>query len=854
MAGNQHNPPMPLPIDDVLPRVVAAVGKTRSVVLRAPAGAGKTTRVPPALLAAAAVAGQIVMVEPRRIAVRAAARRIASEQGWRLGREVGYRIRFERREHAETKILVVTEGILLQMLQADPFLEGVGALVFDEFHERHLASDLALAMARRVREQARDDLALVVMSATLDPEPIARWLGDCPVVESRGRLYPVEILFEERPDPRPLPTRVAGGVRRMLETSPGDVLAFLPGVGEIRRTAELLGSLGGTDVRVLQLYGDLPAEQQDAVLSRGPGRRVVLSTNVAETSVTLDGIGAVVDGGMARSLRFDPALGLDRLELGRISRASADQRAGRAGRQGPGHCLRLWTEHDDRSLPPRDVPEIRRIDLASALLQLRAWGESDLRAFPWFEAPLPESLERAHHLLVDLGALSSDGAVTSLGQTMARLPVAPRLARLLVAGHRAGILRSAALAAALQSERDVVNRPTGHRPVVAARQADSDLLDRLWAVEDHLRSGYGECALGPVLAGRVRQADRVARQLETLATRHLGPTGPAADDPEEALLRSLLAAFPDRLARRREAGSRRGVMVGGRGVRLAEMSAVTGEELFLCLELDAGGQRGDALVRRASRVDRDWLPETDLRQETGAVFDTERGRVVGRQRTLYRDLVLDEREHDPGPEAAERVLVEAASGQLDQVLPDDRELGDFLSRMCCLAEWMPELDLPSLDPSALTALLPVLASGRRSFDELRRAPWLAVLRGVLDHQQSQALDRHAPSHLEVPSGSRIRLLYTPGEPPVLAVRIQELFGLADTPTLALGRAPVLLHLLAPNHRPQQITHDLASFWNNTYPQVRKELKGRYPKHAWPDDPVTALPERRPRRRGTPDKA
>lgn len=854
MSPARPTPLLPLPIDDALSELVESVRSDGAVVLRAPAGAGKTTRVPPALLGANCVQGQIVMVEPRRIAVRASARRIAAEQGFEVGREVGYRIRFERRESKATRILVVTEGVLVQMLQADPFLEGIGALIFDEFHERHLASDLALAMARRVREQARDDLALVVMSATLDPEPIARWLGDCPVIESHGRLYPVEILFEERPDPRPLPARMASGIRRMLDTGEGDLLAFLPGVGEIRRTAELLASLDQADVRVMQLYGDLGAKEQDAVLVRGARRKVVLSTNVAETSLTIDGVGAVIDGGMARTLRFDPALGLDRLELGRISRASADQRAGRAGRQGPGHCLRLWTEHDDRSLPTRDVPEVRRVDLASATLQLRAWGEADLDSFPWFEAPDPKSLERAHRLLSDLGAFGSDGSVTPLGHTMARLPVAPRLARLLVAGHRAGIPRRAALAAALQSERDVVNRPTGHRPVVATRRAESDLLDRLTAVEDHLRGGYGECALGPVLAGRVRQVERVANQLERLARRRLGTPGKPKGDADEALLEALLTAFPDRLARRREPESRRALMVGGRGVRLSGMSALGDEELFLCLELDAGGQRGDALVRRASRVDRAWLDASELRQETGAVFDEERQRVVGRRQTLYRDLVLEERQNDPGSEAAEEVLVVVAGERLDQVLPDDRELGELLDRWRCLAEWMPELGLPPVDEGALVALLPLLAAGRRSFTELRRAPWLQVLRGTLDHHQATALERHAPSHLEVPSGSRIRLRYTPGDPPVLAVRIQELFGLAATPTVARGKVPVLLHLLAPNHRPQQITHDLASFWNNTYPEVRKELKGRYPKHAWPEDPSAARPERRPRRKGSPKRA
>ena len=840
----------PLPIDPVLPSLTAAVVEHGAAVLRAPAGAGKTTRVPPALQGSAIGSrGRIVMVEPRRVAVRAAARRIAYEQGQKVGEEVGYRIRFDRRDGPKTRLLVVTEGVLLQMLQADPFLEGVGCVVFDEFHERRLPSDLALAMVRRVREQARDDLAVVVMSATLDPEPIARWLGGVPVLESEGRRFPVETEFLDRPDPRPMPVQVASGVRRMLDRCSGDVLAFLPGVGEIRRTHELLEPIAQAGVRVLELYGDLGAEAQDAVLAPGGRRKVVLATNVAETSITIDGIEAVVDSGQARTLHFDSALGLDRLTLGRISRASADQRTGRAGRQRPGVGLRLWTAHDDRSLPPRETPEIQRVDLAATVLQLRAWGESDLSDFPWFEAPKTEALERAHRLLVDLGALTPDHRVTQLGETMARLPLQPRLSRLLLAGAAAGELPRAALAAALLSERDVVNRPAGRRPVVALRSADSDVVDRLEAVEDFLATGYGECALGPILPARARQVQRVAQQLERLVKGRRGAPRGAVTDPEaeSPVLAALMAAFPDRLARRREPGSRRALMVGGRGVRLAEMSAVTEAPLFLSLELDAG-KGSDALVRRASKVERSWLPEALVSEETVAVFDSERQRVVGRRRLLYRDLVLEERDHDPGPAKAEEVLATAALADLDRAMPDDRDLHELLARIRWLGEAMPELELPTFDESDLEPLLPALVAGRRSFDELRRAPWLAVVRGVLDHRQSSALDRQAPSHLEVPSGSRIRLRYEPGEPPVLAVRIQEIFGMAETPRLAGGRVPVLLHLLAPNHRPQQITLDLASFWNNTYPEVRKELKGRYPKHAWPEDPSQAEPERRPRRR------
>src|SRR5262245_21471347 len=471
--------PAPLPIDEALPELTAVLRGGKAAVLIAPTGAGKTTRVPPALLAAGIGGGRrIVMLEPRRIAARAAARRMAEENGWTLGGEIGYQIRFERRAGPDTRILVVTEGILVQMLQQDPVLEDAGAVIFDELHERSLQTDLSLAMARRVQREARPDLKLVAMSATLDPGPVAVFLGDCPIVESQGRLHPIEISYLERPDERPLAIRIAAGVRRALDAAAGDVLVFLPGVGEIQRAAEALAGLAAErNLAGLPLYGDLPAERQDAVLRPLDRRKVVLATNVAETSITVDGVTAVVDSGLVRRLRFDPATGLDRLELGRISRASADQRAGRAGRQAPGICLRLWPAYEHATLPERESPEIARVDLAGPALQLLAWGERDLDASGWFEAPAPEALTAAVGLLRRLEAVDDHG-VTSLGRTLARFPVHPRLARLLIEGHRAGLAREAALLAALLSERDPLPRGTGLR-----RASRSDLLDRLDALE-----------------------------------------------------------------------------------------------------------------------------------------------------------------------------------------------------------------------------------------------------------------------------------------------------------------------------------------------------------------------------------
>ena len=853
-----------LPIDEVLPELIAALRAGPAAVLIAPTGAGKTTRVPPALLAAGIVGGgQIVMLEPRRIAARAAARRMAAEGGWTLGREVGYQIRFERLAGPETKILVVTEGILVQRLQADPFLEGVGVVIFDELHERNLATDLSLAMARRVQREVRPDLRLLAMSATLDPGPVAAFLGGCPAcptIESRGRLYPVEILYTDRPDDRSLPGQVAAGVRRLLAMTPGDLLVFLPGVGEIQRCAEALAGLAAEhDLAVLPLYGDLPAERQDEVLRPLSRRKVVLTTNVAESSITVDGVTAVIDSGQVRRLRFDPASGLDRLELGRVSRASADQRAGRAGRQAPGVCLRLWPAYEHAALPERETPEIARVDLAGPALQLASWGESDLAAFDWFEAPPAAALESAVALLRQLGALGDTG-VTAIGRTLARLPVHPRLGRLLVEGHRLGHPREGALLAALISERDPFSYGArGARGAGPRRASRSDLLDRLDALEGFERRRAPADGAEALNAGAARFVLKARDQLAELGKRELkGEKGAIAEtalDHDDALLRALLAAYPDRVARRREPRSPRALMVGGRGVRLAEESAVLAAELFLCVDcvgVDGGraGALAEALVRKASEILPEWLPADRLRTTVDLEFDADRERVAAWKRTRYEDLVIAEAEVPP-PDAAEtaRVLAEAAAERLDRALAlDDPAVAAFLARVRSLAEWCPELALPRFTDAELAGILPALAAGRKSFAELRRAPLLDVLSGALSHEQREALRRQAPERLAVPSGSQIAIAYSPGGPPVLAARIQEMFGLAETPRIALGRVPVLLHLLAPNGRPQQVTHDLRSFWENTYPQVRKELAGRYPRHAWPQDPWNARPERRPQRR------
>jgi ATP-dependent helicase HrpB len=815
-------------------------------VLRAPTGAGKTTRVPPALLRGGlATDGQILLLQPRRVATRAAAARMAAENGWRLGREVGYRTRFERQVGPETKILVVTEGVLLSMLRSDPFLEPIATIVFDEFHERNLASELALGMVRQIRQSVRPELRTLVMSATLDPGPVARYLDDCPILQCAGRLFPVDIRYLNAATREPIARLAARGVEQLLDHCPGDLLVFLPGTGEIRETRRLLREpLRDADVQLLDLYGDLPAERQDAVLQPAAGRRVILATNVAETSLTIPGVTAVVDSGWARQLRYDARVGLDRLQLIPVSQASADQRAGRAGRTAPGICLRLWSAASHRSRPPFDQPEVRRADLCGTLLQLLCWIEPQVPQFPWFEQPPADAVRRGLHLLRRLDAADERG-VTPLGRRLAGLPVHPRLARLLIEARRLGCLPRAALAAALLSERSPFLRQQRARPAGQSEfHSTSDILDQIAVLEAWQAGRATDEWFGPINRGAARFVFRVRDQLvQRVAGRsprraddRADDRAGAADDADEALLRALLAAFPDRLARRRQAGSRRGLMVGGRGVRLADESHVLDGELFLCLDVDDRGT--EALVRRASFVQRAWLAAEHLSEQVDVAFDPDNRRVAARRRISWEDLPLDEAVVPvPDDARAAEILCRAAREDLHGVFPgDDPAVEGFLARARWLGNTLGDPDWPRLDDDALRELLPELCTGCRSFAAVRKADWLTAIKGLFRYDQLQLLDREAPETLTVPSGRRVALRYAADKTPILAVRIQEIFGLDQTPRVARGRVPVLLHLLAPNMRVQQVTDDLESFWNNTYQVIRKELRGRYPKHAWPEDP------------------
>jgi ATP-dependent helicase HrpB len=775
-------PTLPLPIDAHLDAIREALGLSGALVIVAPAGAGKTTRVPPDL----ARDSRVILLQPRRVAARALARRIASEQAWTLGEEVGWQIRFERRFTRHTRLLVATEGILTARLQDDPLLSDFDTVVIDEFHERSLHADLALALAKQARS-ARPALRIVVMSATLDAGPVAHYLGDCPALNVEGRLHPVTI--EHAPGLSVVDVAVAE-----LTRPGGHILCFLPGAGEIRRAQTELSSRLASGVRVLALHGSLGSEDQDAALAPSAERKVILATNIAETSLTVDGVTTVIDGGQHKVMRCDDDRGLSRLVLERISRDSADQRAGRAGRTGPGRVVRLWDPHE--RLRERREPEIARVDLSAPLLDVCAWG-GDPMTFEWFEPPAPERVASALDLLERL-LLVRGRRITALGERVQRLPLHPRLACVLAA---AGPTERAARACVLLSERV----PRGQQELTTV----SDVLTGVDAWADWPAS-----------------LKTAARELHALAGRQL--TANRSDDSDEQLLRALLAGYPDRVARRREPGSPRLLLASGHGATLARESGVRDAEWVVALDVESGarGPRSEALVRLASAIDPVWL--SPVRKAVEHVFDEGSGSVRAIEREWYGQLVLRERPAAPDPEQTVALLL---SAQERRGLGSDAET---LARRLALAR----LDID------VRELLRVALTGKVRLSEVDLAP-------LLPGNVRQALNRLAPEAIAVPSGRMLRLDYRPDGDVHLAVKLQELFGLAETPRIGPDQTPIVLELLAPNGRPVQTTRDLRSFWERTYPEVRKELRGRYPKHPWPEDPWTATPTARSKPRRAP---
>ncbi len=845
-----------LPIDEVLPQIIANLKTSGALVLKAEPGAGKTTRVAAAMLDAGMAAlpdktpAQIILLQPRRVAARAAASRISEERNSELGQETGYQVRFEKRVSRNTRILVCTEGVFLRRLQDDPLLENVAAVIFDEFHERSIDSDLALALVRQVRAELRPDLKIVVMSATLNNESIAQYLGDCPSIECPGRMFPVDIEYLKFPSSEPIQKQAVNAARQLIEQEHGDILIFLPGVGEIRQTQSLLESENlGQELAIMQLYGDLPLEEQRKVLLHCEKQKIILATNVAETSLTIEGVTAVIDSGLARVNKLDAQLGLNSLQTVKISKASAEQRAGRAGRTQAGRCLRLWTEREQLSLRDFELPEIARVELSECLLQLLLWGESDLQAFNWFEHPPQAAYTQAIQLLEQLDAIEN-GKLSQLGKQMALMPLQPRLARLAIEGKRFKCLDRAVLCAALLSERDPIKRSPQLSP--AKHQTYSDVLDRVSAIEDFAATGNRFSFAGELNTGAAKQILKAAEQLQSIFERASNAKDKSAGasklderESDEAVLKSIMAAFPDRICKRREANSRRARMVGGRGVRLADESAVMEGDLFVAVELLDTGQ-AESLVRQASYVDKDWLPQSHVSTSIEVVYDQSRQKVMAMKRHSFCDILLSESvaaippDIDPG-----QVLADALSSRFDLDSIIDEDTKQYLLRLECLREWLPHLELPDFGQEPWKELLPEWCMGCSSVDELRSRSLIPYIQSRLSQTQISAIDSQAPERVVLPSGRKVKLEYERGKQPILAARIQDFFGMRETPRIAESRVGVLLHLLAPNYRVQQITPDLASFWKNTYEDVRKELKGRYPKHAWPSDPLIPIPERFP---------
>jgi ATP-dependent helicase HrpB len=826
-------PPLPrLPIDDVLPELRAALASRSSAVLQAPPGAGKTTRVPLALLDESWLASQrIIVLEPRRLATRAAARYMADSLREPVGATVGFRVRGETRIGVRTRVEVVTEGVLTRMLHEDPALEGVGLVIFDEFHERSLNADLGLALSLWTQSLLRPELRLLVMSATLDGVAVARLLDHAPVIASEGRTFPVETRYVPRRDGQSVEGAVASTIRRALAEDRGSVLAFLPGAGEIRRAHALLtSSTLPSDVRVIPLFGAMSADAQDEAIVPAPAglRKVVLATSIAQTSLTIDGVTVVVDSGLARVPAFSPRTGMSRLETVRVSRAAAEQRSGRAGRTAPGVCYRLWAAEEHAGLLERDRPEMLQADLAPLALDLAVAGVVETASLRWLDAPPAPALTHARELLVQLGALDATNRITSHGRAIASFGVHPRLAHMMLRGHDLGFGATACLAAALLDERDPM-RGTAVSP-------DPDLRHRVAIAE-------GDAHVSDVDRETVRRVRELARGWRAMLR---VPRDARADEQECG--RALALAFPDRVARRRAGADERYVSRNGLGAVLPEGSSLTGAGFLVIAEL--GSQRPDAHIHLAAALTRAEVDEmfgADVQREDVVEWRaTERAIVAIRRERLGAIVLRETALPDPEPQAIADALLSALTTEQGLSLTWSEGASRVRMRLAFLhrhVDGWPDVGDEALRTTARQWLLPHVVGMRRR-EEVEALDLSALLLSRLSWRQRAELDELAPTHLEVPSGSRIRIDYSDPTAPVLAVRIQELFGLATTPRLARGAVPLTLHLLSPAYRPVQVTRDLGGFWRNSYFEVRRELRGRYPRHAWPDDPMRAQPTRR----------
>ncbi len=828
---NPSNSRTSLPIDSYLPEIVQALETRHAAVVTAEPGAGKTTRVPPALLSASFVRErEIWVLQPRRIAAKMAALRVADEMGEAVGRRVGYRFRFEKCIGRETRLIFMTDGILLPLAQSDPVLKRVAAVVLDEFHERSLSLDLGIGWLKRLQDGPRPDLRLLVMSATLDAGALSSYLGDCPVFKSEGKVFPVTVEYHPQPREADLGLKVKTAVRQLSSRGDaGTTLVFLPGLHEIKQAAR---ALEGIDAEVRMLYGDLPVEEQRRILGPASGRKVILSTNVAETSLTVPGVTAVVDSGLTRQSRVSPWSGLESLVTVSASQASSTQRAGRAGRLKAGTCIRLYTQFDFEHRAPFDVPELMRADLSKALLDLLLLGIGDFDSFPWFQKPVPAALDQARDLLKRLGAVDEKAGLTPTGRRMARASVHPRLARFLLkveelAPKNPSVLRQACRMAALISEEkaesvDLLEEFENFKPGFESRKLEEQLA--LWL------------ETGPEKAGRK-----------------------SAPADLNLLAKGLLAAFPDRVAKVRPAGGsqtrdktgkmRELILSQGGSATAPDGALLRGHEYFVMVEAQetasssaagALGARAQAKARSLCPIKVDWLLDlfSDvLVEEESLEWNKEAERVEGSRRLKYGTLVLDEKPLGPGTRgaAAEELLFKHALEGGVGAYCDPEALSAFLNRVRFVGER--EKDFPEFSDETARETLKSLCAGRLSLRDLRETDLVGVMRARLNPAQRSLLEKLAPTHLDLRGRRRVEVNYEPGKPPWIQSRVQDFFGMPKGPAVAGGEVPVVLHLLAPNKRAVQITSDLAGFWVNHYPRVRQEFMRKYPKHPWPEKPT-----------------
>ncbi|GLX70764.1 ATP-dependent helicase HrpB [Paenibacillus glycanilyticus] len=824
-----------LPIDAVLPEVLRALREGTNAVLIAEPGAGKTTRVPLALLGEPWLAGRkIIMLEPRRLAARSAAKFMAGTLGEKVGETVGYRVRLDTKVSAKTRIEVVTEGVLTRMLQEDQGLEQVGAVLFDEFHERHLHGDLGLALALQSQMLLREDLRLMVMSATLNAEPVSELLGGAPVIRSSGRMFPVETRYRASRMEGKVEPHVASTIIQAIREQEGDVLVFLPGVGEIRRTASILAQSGlPPQVRIAELHGNLSLEAQDAAVApcKDGERKVVLATSIAESSLTVEGIRVVVDSGLMRVPRFSPRTGMTRLETTPVSQASADQRRGRAGRLAPGICYRLWTELEHPYLPLQNTPELLEADLAPLALELSVWGVADPGELMWLDAPPEASYRQARELLMLLHALDGEGRTTGWGNRIARLGLHPRLGFMLLKAEELNLTAEACELAALLSERDLLPQE---------RTVDVQLrLDAL-----HGRHGRAE-----VDRNAVQRIRAQAKQWRQMLEPSRGENDSTWNEPSQIGLLIALA-YPDRIAQRRTDG--RYLLANGRGAVLPELQPLSRMAFLAACELDDAG--GESRIRLAAELQVDKLEQAAGEQfqvEEAVEWDAAALAVRARRRVRLGAILLKETPlQQPAPERIAQALADGIAQAGMGLLPMSKAAKQLQARMLLMARhnssW-PDVSEEALLASVHDWLLPHLY-GMKNRSDLQKLNMVQLFEGLLSWGQRQELEEQVPTHMSVPSGSRIPIDYSDPDAPFIAVRLQELFGLRETPRLAGGRLPLTLHLLSPSQRPVQVTRDLRSFWNEAYFEVKKDLKGRYPKHYWPDDPYAAQPTNRVRPR------